>query len=96
MAKKKKYIKKNIKGGSNTKLGRMVLIAGIEKDYGWKRFREMDQLAFVGAFWNNWRQKMKEWGEREPTTTPEEVLATLSSHSVEIPDFVRSFILPET
>ena len=70
------------------------MIAGIEARYGWETFKKMKQKEVVGQFWDAWKRMMRRWDLKEPTTTAEFILNSLSSHPVDIPPFVRSFVKP--
>jgi hypothetical protein len=89
----KLYVDNNLRGKSTTQFGRWLLIAGITKIYGWERFELMNKERVVEIFWTQWKKKMEEWGAMVPSTTHDKILASLSTHSTDIPGFVLNYVL---
>jgi hypothetical protein len=70
-----------------------LLIAGIEKLYGWDKFESMNKERVVAVFWTQWKKTMNSWGASVPSTSHDKILASLTTHSREIPDFVKHLVI---
>ena len=86
------HLKARFKDRSTTPFGRVLLIAGIEKHVSWKKFEQLDQLAYVTRYWERWKKLVEDCQGRHPTSSPQQILNSLYSQSRELPNEIWRFV----